>query len=226
MENTRTPEEMLLLIREYVNTPIDVAEYAQRPEPIPIEESTSYIITQPVHVLVTLVEKLISENDIASMEMLAEFFRREGYFYTYAPHHDALLELMLRYAIALPGQAAIFSDVHLIWYIMTLYDLIFHQVRFDEDYPEEMRTLYFRMNLRIMDTALIPLYSTQGMDWYYGQCIYFIEMNANFYVNRQPAFLELWAKYQEHLALKNEAVAAEDWLKNFDYIMGKKSAEH
>ncbi|MGO4291842.1 hypothetical protein [Chitinophaga sp. RAB17] len=223
MENTRTPDEMLQLIKEYMNTP----RYVHCPEPIPIEESTSYIITQPVHVLVSLVEQLIAANDIASMEMMAEFFRAEGYFYMHATHHDALLELMMRYAIALPDQPAIFSDFHLIRYIMTLYDLIFHQVHFDDEYPEGLRTLYFQMNLRIMDTSLIPLrnITMQGMDWFYSQCIYFIEMKSWCYTVNQPAFLELWAKYQEHRALNNEAIIAEDWQKTYNHIMEIETGE-
>lgn len=217
MENTRTPNEMLQLIKEYMNTP----GYVHCPEPIPIEESTSYIITQPVHVLVSLVEQLIAANDIASMEMIAEFFRGEGHFYGHVPHDDTLLELMMRYAITLPDQPGIFTDANFIRYLKTLYDLIFHQVHFDDEYPEGLRTLYFQMNLRIMDTSLIPLsnITTQGMDWSYSQCIYFIEMKSWCYTERQPAFLELWAKYQEHLALNNEAIVAEDWQKSYDHIM-------
>jgi hypothetical protein len=171
METTRTPAEMLLLIEELVYAPLPA-----RLEPMPYEACPSYVITQPFHVLVSLLEKLISEDDISSMKLIAEFFRGFGYFYEKGAHSNRLLELLLRYAITLTEQSRIFTDVNVTWYLMTLYDLLFHQVKFYE-YPENTRLLYSQLNLRITCPSLTPLGNSDLTNSHYSQCIYFTEMN-------------------------------------------------
>ncbi|MBS0029872.1 hypothetical protein ACTJJ0_20535 [Chitinophaga sp. 22321] len=132
------------------------------------------------------------KKDILNLALLAEITRAEGYFY-YHDHYDNaascgdIVALFLTEAIELLNNGDVLNNLLIMWYISTVYDIIFHQVWLEE-YPPLCASLYFQLSNRMLDPEWIPLYNITR---HYYHSLYFIDMAHHWFGKRPEEFMIL-----------------------------------
>lgn len=135
-------------------------------------------------------------NDIENLCKLVEHVRGEGLLYQ--DFHDKnvmLLESLLKISLDLTTNSVIHLSDRPWWFIMEVYDIIFHQVRLKE-YPAIFADLYFKLSKEILDDKFHKFYKGYSEIQSYDKCIYFILMADNWFTNRNEEFLLLYKKLE------------------------------
>lgn len=153
-----------------------------------IIQRTPEIVQQNSRTLIQLIEKHAELKEYRHLACLAEFLRGEGFFYfDYIDEFATLLKMLLQLSIAVFETGEVFNDEFVLRLPLSVYDLIFHQIHFDE-YPQACAKLYFDLSKTVLNDRFKPLYESSEYD----QCLYFIEMESHWFLERPDEFLELW----------------------------------
>ena len=169
---------------------------------------TLEMMQQNSRTLIQLIEKHAKLKKYRHLACLAEFLRGEGFFYfDYIDEFATLLEMLLQQSIAVFETGDVFNDEFILWLPLSVYDLIFHQIRFDE-YPQICSKLYFDLSKTALNDRFKPLYKSSC----YNQCLYFIDMASHRFLERPDEFLELWRMIERQIDEgKGYAWSEENW---------------
>lgn len=182
-----------------------------------VTQYTPEIVKENGQILIRIIQQHISNKEYSHLAALAEYLRGKGFFYfDYVDEMGTMLELMLSQAITIFDNEEVLRDHHLIWLPHGLYDLIFHQIRFEE-YPPVCFELYFEMSKRVLDPHFMPLYEVD-QDWSYSMCLSFID-KADYEFAKEPAyFFQLWKLIQKGNVFQwNE----NNWPDTYKELMGE-----
>lgn len=135
-------------------------------------------------------------HDIESLVKLIEHVRAEGILYQdFHEKNVKLLEDLFRISLDLLKDPVIHTSDRPWWFIMEVYDIVFHQVRM-EKYSAICADLYFELSKEVLDNKFHKFYGRGRPDYmhYYSMCIYFILMSDNWFAGRKKEFLVLYKK--------------------------------
>ncbi|RFS20503.1 hypothetical protein DVR12_18210 [Chitinophaga silvatica] len=181
------PKELLADLLSEINDSYTNINLNSKPEYILVEDTLSYKIFKS-GALLHLLEN--STNDISALNIIAEYLRMRGSFYNVYPESSAILELMLSTGIQLANHYILDPNDSLTPYLTTLYDIIFHQIRFEE-YSLNVRKLFFQLNILILDIELLQYKNTRV----YSGRMFFLSTTNFEYKSYKEEFLVLYNKY-------------------------------
>jgi hypothetical protein len=145
---------------------------------------------------------------------LAEFLRVIG-IYEEMPilwnKRNEILSTMLKISHSLFEHKTVdvTQNSYYLFFIMTVFDIIFHQVRFSE-YETTVKIKYFKLCNEVLDAKYHYLFEEKTCE-YYDQIIYFIELGDGKF--EKEALLELLPKIQK-LAAKDSSF--NEWIENIE----------
>jgi hypothetical protein len=150
------------------------------------------IETEDSFFLTNALRRHVEKNEVPSLCLIVEYVRAEGVLYQdYTEQHSKFLEIALSTATWLLNDFVRVSDGSTFFYINTLYDLIFHQVRLEE-YSSYCASLYFKLSLELLDSKYYRYLNEKNDDYHF--CIYFIDMAHDWFSKRQEEFLVIKQK--------------------------------
>ncbi|NSL89253.1 hypothetical protein ECE50_020595 [Chitinophaga sp. Mgbs1] len=156
-----------------------------------VTEYSNEIIKQNSQALIQIIQQHAENKEYRNLAALAELLRSGGFFYfDYIEEFASILEMMLLQAVKVFDEEEVFKDHNVLWLPHTLYDIIFHQIGFDE-YPPSCFELYFELSKRVLDPYFMRHYES-GNNWSYNQCLYFIDMADHKFAKKPEYFFKLW----------------------------------
>jgi len=133
----------------------------------------------------TILQILISDAEkkqYRSLCTMAEYLRGSGHFYwDTTPVMSKTLQLLLQQANETIDNGEVFRDPHVLCLASSVYDIVFHQIRFEE-YELICETLYNQLTVKIADGEFVRSWQDAKRnfagewfpDGYYEDCHYFI----------------------------------------------------
>lgn len=156
-----------------------------------VTQFSDKIIKLNSQALIQLIQQHVGKKEYRNLTALSELLRSDGFFYfDYTEEFGTILEMMLLQAIAVFDSGEVFNDQYVLWLPRGLYDLIFHQIRFEE-YPPICFELYFELSKRLLDPHFISLFESD-YDGSYSQSLYFIDMSDHVFAKKPEKFFVLW----------------------------------
>lgn len=153
-------------------------------------------------------------NDIEKLCELVEYVRGQGILYQDFPKKNAeLLDLLLRTSLDLTRDPSICTLDKPWWFVMEVYDIVFHQVRWGE-YPSICADLYFELTHEVLNEKHYKLYKTDSSVESYGMCVYFILMANNWFATRERDFFALYEKLKPIMSEEPDHLE-EPWVKRY-----------
>lgn len=153
-------------------------------------------------------------NDIENLCKLVEHVRGEGLLYQdFHEKNVNLLESLLKISLDLIRNSVIHLSNRPWWFIMEVYDIVFHQVRLKE-YPVICAELYFKLSKEVLDHQFHKFYERDSEIQSYGKCIYFILLANNWFSNRNKEFLLLYKKLEPLIGNKPDHLE-EPWINRY-----------
>lgn len=185
-----------------------------------VTEVTEELILQNSQSLIQIIRQHSENKEYRNLAALAELLRGKGFFYCdYIEEFGSILEMMLSEAVTVFDNEEVFKDPMVLWLPHALYDLIFHQISFDE-YPPSCFELYFELSKRVLNPYFMPLYRN-GNDWSYQQCLYFIEAACRRFEEKTEYFFQLWELIELQIEKGNEYIWLDEyWPTTYREIIG------
>lgn len=126
---------------------------------------------------------------------LLETVRAEGML---LKQNSDLLKTILQIGTVFTNSPLILHDDFLIWYLRTIYDIVFHDIKLIDE-PEEIRLLFFELTLELLNERYRILLERDGNTGNYGIIVYFILMCRWQFKDRKEEFLQLYDLAKYHL---------------------------
>ena len=144
-------------------------------------------------------KETIHDGNIIYLAFLIEFARAQGFFYSDDEiEKEELLEIILLQALTLIENQPI-ENCHLsLWYILEVFDIIFHQINFT-NFPEKFADLYFKLCTNLLDINFYVSQQNKNIQWLYDGCLYFLEMADGWFASRPKEFIFLWKQIESQI---------------------------
>jgi hypothetical protein len=113
--------------------------------------------------------------------------------------NESLLKDLLTASLDLTKQPSIYNSDRPWWFIMEVFDIVFHQVRL-EKYPAICADLYFKLSKEVLDNKFHKFFERGSEIQSYRMCIYFILRARHWFTNRKEEFLLLFPRLEPLIA--------------------------